>query len=156
MPSPTPRCSNYWKGSLLVALDYGRHLYFLLYIYIYIYPTPLLQARSDTKSFFSRIYLVCIQQIALSRIWIQADYSISCDDNRFANFWLLSKPKRLFCWKDIQTWLKVWYYVLSMHDRSLKINKFLRIQVGLTWKILSCNLCVWEYFQHMNRLNLCL
>ena len=28
VPSPTPRCSSYWKGSLLVALDYGRQLYF--------------------------------------------------------------------------------------------------------------------------------
>ena len=28
--SPTPRCSSYWKGSLLVALDYGRQLYFYL------------------------------------------------------------------------------------------------------------------------------
>ena len=27
-PSPTPSCSSYWKGSLLVALDYGRQLYF--------------------------------------------------------------------------------------------------------------------------------
>ena len=24
--SPTPQCSSYWKGSLLVALDYGRQL----------------------------------------------------------------------------------------------------------------------------------
>ena len=31
--SPTPWCSSYWKGSLLVALDYGRQLYFLLYKY---------------------------------------------------------------------------------------------------------------------------
>ena len=30
--SPTPRCSSYWKGSLLVTLDYGRQLYFLLYV----------------------------------------------------------------------------------------------------------------------------
>ena len=29
-PSPTPQCSSYWKGSLLVALDYGRQLYLLL------------------------------------------------------------------------------------------------------------------------------
>ena len=29
-PSPTPRCSSYWKGSLLVALDYVRQLYFYL------------------------------------------------------------------------------------------------------------------------------
>ena len=29
-PSPTPRCSSYWKGSLRVALDYGRLFYFNL------------------------------------------------------------------------------------------------------------------------------
>ena len=29
-PSPTPWCSSYWKGSLLVPLDYGRQLYLLL------------------------------------------------------------------------------------------------------------------------------
>ena len=28
-PSPTPWCSSYWKGSLLVALDYGHQLNFL-------------------------------------------------------------------------------------------------------------------------------
>ena len=27
-PSPTLRCSSYWKGSLLVTLDYVRQLYF--------------------------------------------------------------------------------------------------------------------------------
>ena len=27
-PSPTPRCSSYWKRSLLVTLDYGRQLIF--------------------------------------------------------------------------------------------------------------------------------
>ena len=36
-PSPTSRCSSYWKGSLLVALDNGRFLYLYIYIYIYIY-----------------------------------------------------------------------------------------------------------------------
>ena len=29
-PSPIPMCSSYWKGSLLVALDYGRQLYLTL------------------------------------------------------------------------------------------------------------------------------
>ena len=29
-PFPTPRCRSYWKGSLLVALDYGRLLYLLI------------------------------------------------------------------------------------------------------------------------------
>ena len=31
-PSSTPQCSSYWIGSLLVALDYGRQLYYLLYL----------------------------------------------------------------------------------------------------------------------------
>ena len=25
-PTPTPRCSSYWKGSLLVALNYGLYI----------------------------------------------------------------------------------------------------------------------------------
>ena len=36
-PSPTSRYSSYWKGSIPIAPDYGRQLYFTLYIYIYIY-----------------------------------------------------------------------------------------------------------------------
>ena len=31
VPSPTPRCSSYWKGSLRVALDYGCQLYLLIF-----------------------------------------------------------------------------------------------------------------------------
>ena len=34
-PSLTPQCSSYWKGSLLVALDYDRQL-FLLTFYIFL------------------------------------------------------------------------------------------------------------------------
>ena len=30
-PSPTPRCSSYWKWNLLVALDYSRQFYLLLW-----------------------------------------------------------------------------------------------------------------------------
>ena len=37
-PSPTSRCSSYWKGSLLFALDYGRQLYFTIFTsYIYLF-----------------------------------------------------------------------------------------------------------------------
>ena len=32
--SHTPRCSSYWKGSLLVILGYGRQLYYLYVIYL--------------------------------------------------------------------------------------------------------------------------
>ena len=34
VPSPTPWCNSYRKGSLRVTLDYGRLLYLLLYIYL--------------------------------------------------------------------------------------------------------------------------
>ena len=33
-PSPIPRCSCNWKGSLPVALNYGRQLYLLISIFI--------------------------------------------------------------------------------------------------------------------------
>ena len=36
-PSPTPRGSSFWKGSLLVVRNFYRQLYFLL-IYIYSHP----------------------------------------------------------------------------------------------------------------------
>ena len=29
-PSPTPRCSSYWKGSLRVKVDYSRQFYLLI------------------------------------------------------------------------------------------------------------------------------
>ncbi len=36
-PSPIPRCCSYWKGSLLVALDYGRQLYYFFIYYYFIH-----------------------------------------------------------------------------------------------------------------------
>ena len=32
-PSRTPRCRGYWKGSLLVALDYGHQLFYFQILY---------------------------------------------------------------------------------------------------------------------------
>ena len=37
VPSPTPRCSSYWKGSLLVALDLCRQLHLLFLVASYIF-----------------------------------------------------------------------------------------------------------------------
>ena len=39
-PSPTPQCSSYRKGSLLVALDYGRQLYYTKKIVDILQTTP--------------------------------------------------------------------------------------------------------------------
>ena len=35
-PSPSPRCSSYWKGSLQVTLDYSRQLYLYIYSWLII------------------------------------------------------------------------------------------------------------------------
>ena len=50
MPFPTPWCSSYWKGGLLVLLGYGRqlththtHTHIYIYIYIYIYKSNIYQ-----------------------------------------------------------------------------------------------------------------
>ena len=32
VPSPAPQCCSYWKGSLLVALNYSRQLYYTFYL----------------------------------------------------------------------------------------------------------------------------
>ncbi len=53
-PSPAPRWSSYWKGSLRVTLDYSRQLYFTL-LYIYIYKQNLAQNISLS---FSSWYIV--------------------------------------------------------------------------------------------------
>ena len=69
-PSPTAQCSSYSKGSLLVALDYGYQLYFLLiYIYIYGYIYILQSCQSGVgnnsirivKFFKLRIYIFLVK-----------------------------------------------------------------------------------------------
>ena len=55
-PSPTSRCSCYWKGSLRVALDYGRQLYWLT---ISLYIPYLAFFSCSTSVQFIRI-LTCI------------------------------------------------------------------------------------------------
>ena len=52
--SPTSWCSSYWKGSLLVALDYGRQLYLLLYV------RRIIEERLATRCITLTIKLGCI------------------------------------------------------------------------------------------------
>ena len=52
VPSPTPQCSNYWKGSLLVILDYDRQLY-LLTFYLSIY-----NHNSARTVYYSKILII--------------------------------------------------------------------------------------------------
>ena len=51
-PSPTPRCSGYWKGSLLVALDYSRQVYLIpdIGIMVRVFTNDLGDVGSNPKS----------------------------------------------------------------------------------------------------------
>ena len=64
-PSPTPRCSSYWKGSLLVALDFGRQLFFLLisakYRFAMTSQSQKMKRKSD-RSYRSRQYFWNIKE----------------------------------------------------------------------------------------------
>ena len=51
---PTPQCSSYWKGNLLVALDYGRQLYSLISRY---FPAILVNT-SDEVNFSCGLFNV--------------------------------------------------------------------------------------------------
>ena len=57
-PSPTLRCSSYWKWNLQVPLDYGRQLY-ILYLYIRVSSFLCIYVSDiDTKS-YSHVTLSC-------------------------------------------------------------------------------------------------
>ena len=82
-PSPTLRCSSYWKGSLLVALDYGRQLYFLLYspFFHQKYVQNLLwkslkfkekKSVEDLKFSF-KTFLFFVRSFCIARKWIYAE-----------------------------------------------------------------------------------
>ena len=72
-PSPTPRCSSYWKGSPLVALDYGRQLYLLTYWYIhnvcvdkffgFLQVEPLVHTESPTEPFLWSTGVDCFTSV---------------------------------------------------------------------------------------------
>ena len=66
-PSPTPRCSSYWKGSLLVTLDDGRHLhfYFTIICIYWLNKKILTGSVSLIKTFFLVIFLPEQRQVRL-------------------------------------------------------------------------------------------
>ena len=53
-PSLTPRCRSYWKGSLLVALDYSRQLH-----HHYHHVVPLARISLTLSRHFSLSFITC-------------------------------------------------------------------------------------------------
>ena len=64
-PSPTPRCSNYWKESLLVALDNGRQPYFTTNISIL------------SGLYTAKIWFICKGFVALGFLFMGYHFSSS-------------------------------------------------------------------------------
>ena len=93
-PSPIPRCSSKWKGSLLVVLDYGRQLYLLITVCIKSFPFwPVAQPKLKDPVWtqgrivafmpFLRVLALCEMQTTSWRIWTHYTGSISHNDNRY-------------------------------------------------------------------------
>ena len=66
-PFATPRCSSYWKGSLLVALDYGRQLYLLFIVVTIIFEKgasepPSTTVGQNTYYIYKRSHKITIEQ----------------------------------------------------------------------------------------------
>ena len=71
-PSPTSRCSSYWKWSLLVALDYGRQLYF--YFYLIVFKPASLEKRFTIH--ISPAFLLT-RFVVIAEDWVRASSSVS-------------------------------------------------------------------------------
>ena len=65
-PSPTPWCCSYWKGNLLVALDYGCQLYLWIYI--------CFEMNRSTMRFYFAFTYVYVSSLLLSskNMWHEA------------------------------------------------------------------------------------
>ena len=103
-PSPTSRCSSYWKGSLLVTLNYGRQLCFY-YIYMHI----------DIPVWIPGDAVWAL--ITLEKLWIQL---FSHHLSTF--FWKHGKEKKNSKSKPVKIRLKIdlWWH-LSNSERSVYI-----------------------------------
>ena len=99
-PSPIPRCSSYWKGSLLVALDYGRLLYLF---YLLTYWIGLTSIWPINLSITVHVFPSCILM------------SFSIDETQLLRYGNLSTSFRLppFSVEMFPFWLKPKYSVLS-------------------------------------------
>ena len=64
-PSPIPHCSSYWKGILLVTLDYVRQLYLLL---LFVWFQSCLSLRPVAKPRWQSLVYPIIWPIARWRI----------------------------------------------------------------------------------------
>ena len=59
VPTPTPRCSSYWRGSLYVTLDYSHQLDFMRYVWFYYYLTDN-TISTATLRMKESLYNVCV------------------------------------------------------------------------------------------------
>ena len=81
-PSPTPRCSSYWKGSLLVTLDYGHQLFtFYIDSKLTKFEPKMNNTRNDWTKYSNKIclifiFVVLILQIYKTNLW-----------SKFCQFW---------------------------------------------------------------------
>ena len=97
-PSSTPRCYSYWKGSLLVALDYSRQLYFTpsLCLGVVAIEKGAFWSPSTTVANFTLLYTFPMPRCSSywkGRLLVALDYGRQLcliERNIVINIWLIS------------------------------------------------------------------
>ena len=105
VPSPTPPCSSYWKGSLRVTLDYGHQLYFYMYVFTQL---PFHKQNVTQGQFLSGVKL----------IWIQFSFSLTVSLTK------AKEPSLPFYLAIAGVRADVWRYPLGPHVTSTSLNHF--------------------------------
>ena len=113
-PFPTTRCSSYWKGSLLVALDYGRQLYFFLPCYLMRIDEVSTFHRSWTLSLIRRCHIYLKVYLTWSRwqvkkyhFWRKGGYMGECNVRTNRHKQNYNTEVLFFHW-----WKYIWYFRL--------------------------------------------
>ena len=136
-PTPTPRCSSFWKGSLRVALEYGHQLYIYVCICIFFYSCFLrVFAHSYISIFLSNtnnLYTLMWFQVFLSNtnnlytiIWFQV--FLSNTNNLYTIIWF-----QVFLSNTNNLYTIIWFQVfLSNTNNHMVLSNYFYLII-LCW-----------------------
>ena len=132
-PSSTPRCSSYLKGSILVALDYGRQFYLLLMLIVIVYLLP--------SFWFYRFGLECIVVILFSKCYFPM---VVLSFWVFVGF-LLFRKDVVFILSRLSVIVIAWLITLHL-DLGLvgMLSAAASISVVTTFLYSSFGVCLWD------------
>ena len=125
-PSSTPQCSSYWKGSLLVALNYSRQFYFF-YLLL------------DKYNYKNPFYYHYYSELKVLQYLVKVRHNLTASDT-FAETVKVTQHTRLCDAKLI------WYFPSTTHQICLYgWEHGLGIYWDQLYNYLSHNKCFWLF-----------